>query len=423
MPTIERASPGDLAFLAMDSRTMPEQFGVLLSLDWAGFDLARARRLFAQRIPALPRLRQRLVRVPAGCGGPIWIDDTGFDLHQHVRAMPCEDLLSTALEVVATPLPRTAPLWSAVFLTGPGGEVGLVIVLHHALADGVGGLAVLAHLLDPGTAAPETPFPRPWPANRQLAAENLARAVARLRRSREFWRQLRAALSAGGGLWPPRAAPSALLRKTGPRRVLRAVRVEVEPLRKAAHRCGATVNDAVLVAVGGALHRVVSQPAFAIAVPVSGRPQGDGLGNVVTPMLIRVPGGGDLLWRLRQVAAQVRETKAAAAGPSLLALLGKAYRGLAALGGYRWYMNHQHRLHTLVSHVRGPAEPVFFGGHPVRSAVPIGIGEGGNVTVYFEVLSYAGCLTITVIADPDHFTEIDTVAAALRAELDAIARG
>jgi diacylglycerol O-acyltransferase len=81
---------------------------------------------------------------------------------------------------------------------------------------------------------------------------------------------------------------------------------------------------------------------------------------------------------------------------------------------------HQHRFHTLVSHVRGPAEPVTFGGCPVTSAIPAGVAEGGNITAYFEVLSYAGTLTMTAITDPDHFPELGTLTDALRAELDLI---
>jgi diacylglycerol O-acyltransferase / wax synthase len=59
---IERASPTDRAFLAMEARgRIPEQFGVILLLDQAGgLDLARTRELIAERIPAVPRLRQRL---------------------------------------------------------------------------------------------------------------------------------------------------------------------------------------------------------------------------------------------------------------------------------------------------------------------------------------------------------------------------
>ena len=88
---IERASATDRAFLAMDAAgTVPEQFGVVLLLDEAaGLDLARVRHLVAERVPAVPRLRQRLVPVPLGCGGPIWVDDETFVIEHHVREVPC----------------------------------------------------------------------------------------------------------------------------------------------------------------------------------------------------------------------------------------------------------------------------------------------------------------------------------------------
>ena len=50
------------------------------------------------------------------------------------------------------------------------------------------------------------------------------------------------------------------------------------------------------------------------------------------------------------------------------------------------------------------------------------VGPGGNIPVYFEVLSYAGTLTVTAIADPDHFPDLDTLTDALRDELDLIIR-
>lgn len=84
-------------------------------------------------------------------------------------------------------------------------------------------------------------------------------------------------------------------------------------------------------------------------------------------------------------------------------------------------MNHQHRFHTLVSHVRGPAEPVTFGGCPVSSAIPVGLGSGGNIPVYFEVLSYAGALTLTATVDPGHFGDLGALTDALHAELDLMA--
>ena len=96
---------------------------------------------------------------------------------------------------------------------------------------------------------------------------------------------------------------------------------------------------------------------------------------------------------MRDVAAQVRAGRENATGPPPIAVVGPAFRLAAALGGYRWCLNHQHRLHTLVSHVRGPDRPVAFGGAAVRAIIPVGVGEARNVTAGFEVLSYAGTLT------------------------------
>ena len=264
-PVIERASPSDRAFLAMDCGEVPEQFGVILMLeDGGGLDLERARRLIAERVPAVPRLCQRLVRAPLGCGGPLWVDDPGFDIRRHVRAVACREpgdepaLLDTALSVTMRPLPRTAPLWSAALVTGPhGNTLAIVILLHHALADGIGGLAVLAELVDGPSHASEVCFPRPAPVPASLARNAWSARLEAVRHAPQSWHLLRESMGAGGGLRPPRAAPSSLNQPTGPRRRLAVVRADLAAVRAAAHRQGATTNDALLVAVAGALHQVL----------------------------------------------------------------------------------------------------------------------------------------------------------------------
>ena len=238
---IERASPADRAFLAMDAGEFREQFGVLLVLDPApGFNLEVLRGVIAGRIAAVPRLRQKLVRVPFGCGGPIWVDDPGFEVSNHVRSEPCPEpceqraLLDTALSVVATPLKRNAPLWAAVLVTGlANSRAALVLVLHHALADGVGGLAVLANLVDGRPSPRDTGFPRPAPTAAALASQALAARRRALIDGRRSWRLLRNATGAGGGLHPPRAAASSLVRKTGSRRRLAVIRVNIAKVRAA----------------------------------------------------------------------------------------------------------------------------------------------------------------------------------------------
>jgi len=138
-------------------------------------------------------------------------------------------------------------------------------------------------------------------------------------------------------------------------------------------------------------------------------------------MLVNVPTSGEVGERLVQVEAAVHAHKEAATGPPPIAILGGLFRLAARLGGYRFYMNHQHRLHTLVTHVRGPAEPVMLGGQPVCSAIPVAVSDGGNMTVYCEVLSYAGVLTVSVIVDPAHGPDLDALISRLQQEFDSIA--
>ncbi len=59
-----------------------------------------------------------------------------------------EALLAVAADEMGRRLPADRPPWRAVVLAHEGRAVGLVLVMHHVLADGIGGLAVLVSLAD-----------------------------------------------------------------------------------------------------------------------------------------------------------------------------------------------------------------------------------------------------------------------------------
>ena len=327
-----------------------------------------------------------------------------------------------------TPLPRDRPLWSIILITElSNGAVAVVVVLHHVLADGLGGLNVLTALVDPGAPPAAAAFPRPVPSRASLARDAWTTRLEGIRRADVSWGALRRGVFAGGGRHPPRATPCSLVHRTGPRRRMAVLKLDRARLAAAAHRSGATTNDAVLLAVAAALHQILlgraeSVDPVVVTVPVSGRRPGGGpgVGNLVSPMLVNVPVSGEVGERLGQVEAAVRAHKAAATGPPPIAVLGGLFRFFARLGGYRFYMNHQRRFHTLVTHVRGPVEPVAIGGRQISAALPVAVAEGGNWTVYFEVLSYAGVLTITAIVDPDHGPALEDLMGRLWQELEWI---
>jgi WS/DGAT/MGAT family acyltransferase len=431
--------------LAVDTGRVPQQIGAVLLLDGGpDFDVAAAAALVTDRVRAIPRLRQRLETVPPGCGRPIWVDDAGFDPARHVRRLSCpapgdeRALLDLATALVTERLPATRPLWSAVLVTGlTDGAAALIVVLHHVLADGIGGLAVLATLVDqaarpapapsPATVPAPATFPAPPPSRVRLAVDAFRSRVRALSRLGSTWRVMRRSVAAMGGLHPAAVTPCSLLRKTGPRRQVAVIRADLGAVRDAAHRQGATVNDAVLTAVAGGLHALLrsrgeSVDPLVVTVPVAGRRSTTptDLGNQVGPMPVTLPVTGDPACRIRQVAATMRAHKATAAGPPAAALLGPVFRTAAALGLYDRYLNHQRRFHTLVTTVHGPDRPVRFGGATVRDIVPLAVGESGNVTVSFDVLTYAGTLIITAVADPDRVPDLSSLVAAVRTELAAL---
>jgi diacylglycerol O-acyltransferase len=179
---IDRTTSEDLLQLAYGGGPLPAQVGAVLTFgDAVPLDLAEVRAVIATRITSVPRLRRRLHRVPIGCGRPIWVDDPGFDIRQHVTSVLCpspgdqQALLEVAAGLVTTPLPDNRPLWSATLVAGLAeGRSALILVFHHVLADGIGGLAVLERLVDGVPIRPPGPFPRVAPSRRDLFTGSLA---------------------------------------------------------------------------------------------------------------------------------------------------------------------------------------------------------------------------------------------------------
>ena len=447
---VDRASPADLMQMAVGDKGVARHVGAVLVLDTGpGFSVADARCLFGERIRAIPRLRQRLRRAPPGCGSPFWADDPAFDADAHIRQARCPPpgderaLLDLAAAQLARPLPMSRPLWSAVFVTGlAGGGTGLIVIMDHVLADGVAGLTVLGGLMDQAAgpavitargAPPPLPLPLPAPAPapraRALAADAWSSRLRRVAEPRASLRRFRQGLAEFGRARPPRSLPpTSLNRPTGSRRRIDVVTADLAAIRALGHARGGTVNDVVLAAVAGALRTILAMRGeelrqVTVSVPVSARqPAGDGeLGNQVGAMLVTVPAGGDLGARVSRVAAITRDRKPQARDASA-ALLVPVFLLLARIGLFRWFANHQRLVHTFVTNLRGPEEPLTFAAAPVRALIMIP-ATTGNVTVTFGVLSYAGTLRIAVVSDPGRVPDAPALADALRAQLGGLTAG
>ncbi len=434
---IERAGPNDLMQLASDVGPVPMHIAALVLLEpETGFDLAAAVVLVGQRLGRVPRLKQRLVRPAIGCGPAYWLDHATFDPGHHVRVTGCaapgdeSALLDTALALAASPLPRSRPMWSATFVTGLArGRVALVLVMHHVVADGLGGLAVIGELVDDGfvgdRASPPIRFPRPAPSRRALVIDAWA---TRLHAIGELPGKLPQLIPAVNQLWTVRrvSAPrTSLNRPTGSRRQACIARVDLGAALSAAHARGGTVNDIVLTAVVGALGGLLEARGetvrrLVVSVPVSSRsPRDRGeVGNHVGVMLAALPVAGDPLTRLKAVVGITQAHKQRRPEASAT-LLQPVFRALGGLGVLSWCINHQRLVNTFVTNVPGPRLPVTLMNARVTEVIPIA-GPAGNATVAFAVLSYVGVLTITVVADPDAVPELQQLTASLQSELDAL---
>ncbi|MFZ1287757.1 MAG: wax ester/triacylglycerol synthase domain-containing protein, partial [Candidatus Phosphoribacter sp.] len=284
---VQRLSPNDLTTLATDRGPAPMNIAAILLLEQAAkLDLDAVQAVLADRLARVPRLRQRLFHPGWGCGRPVWVDDPQFDLGRHLdvreprQPATVDTALADAAEVITTPLPRDRPLWRARLLTGLAGDgAALILVVHHVLADGLGGLAVLAALADggPPLAAPAACGPG-VPSRRMLAADAWRERAHGIRHPRRVVRVTVDGLrELGLREGRPRLAPRTSLNvPTGPHRGVSTVVIPLAAVVELGNQRGATVNDVVLTAIVGALAELLrargEHPAeLVVSVPVSAR--------------------------------------------------------------------------------------------------------------------------------------------------------
>jgi hypothetical protein len=289
----------------------------------------------------------------------------------------------------------------------------------------MGGLAVLADLVDGTAGSGPSGFPRPAPPWWQLATDALASRVRVLGHLPGSPARLKNALSELRPGTTPRAPRCSLNRPVGPRRRLGVARADLTEVQSAAHAHSATVNDVALTAVSGALgtllaHRGECVGQFVVSVPVSGRTQAsaDRLGNQVGVIPVALPASGDPPERLEAIAATTRQHKTGPRGASAT-ILAPAFRALAWLGVLRWLIERQHLVTTFVTNLRGPNTRLSFLGMAIAEVIPLN-AISGNVAVAFAVLSYTGTLLVTATADAEAFPDADVLIDALQHQLDTL---
>ena len=143
----EPVTVAEAALLARDQERRPWQQALVLTLA-GGLNIAELTARLAERISFAPRFR----RVVAGWPIAGWVDDANFNLAGHVGEVTLghNERLEDWLELhLATPLPRSHPLWAATLVHDPArGSQSVVVRIHPALVDGYANIHLLQEALD-----------------------------------------------------------------------------------------------------------------------------------------------------------------------------------------------------------------------------------------------------------------------------------
>ncbi len=429
----------------------PQDIGALCILDGANltdadgrFRIETIRAAIAARLHLLPRLRQQLYVPPPRLGGPLWIDARSFNLDDHLQVMRVPppggeaELLQVTEGLRRRGLDRSRPLWEMWFLTGlPEGRVGWFVKLHHCIADGIAGIATLGAFLD---ASPNVslPQPQPWtPAtapsefdlledHRRLKRSYRRRALRSLAHPLVHSRELAASWPALSELIADGAVPpTSLERMVGPGRRFALICSRLEMVRAIAHGYDAKVNDVLLTAIAGGLHRLLQdrgelsgKTVVRAYVPVTLRPpdqRDNARGNRIAQMVVPLPvGETDPVQRLRLIAAETTRRKARRR-PDVGKLPYSGITGRALL----MLIARQH-VNVATADLVGPPVPLYLAGARLLEVFPV-LPLLANASLGVGALSYAGQFNITAVGDLDGYPDLELFAAGLGDELAELA--
>lgn len=415
--------PEDRAILALESDTVVGHTCKVILVDRRAPGLAELRAAVAERLGAVPALTRRLAGPP---DAPAWAQDDGFDVARHVVPGPVEapldrhELRAGVARLFEQRLDRAHPLWRIDTLPLHGGGSALVWRIHHALADGTTAMRYARALLwDAGdTQHVERASGSPPGASRAHPAAEHARDDARRRAHlagflhREFARSRRRSPFDG---------------RIGTSRRLAFASVPLRELHDAAKALdGATLNDAVLACVAGALRRWVEHhhgrlDAVRVKVPVSLHHEGDDALNRDSFFSLELPlADPDPVERLRSVHAATTVRKAEHDAERLEALTRDLARVSPHLKDFCERIERSPRRFAVnVSNVPGPRGPVTILAAPVEALYSIAeIGEHHALRV--AVVSLAGRLCFGFCADPAIVDDLQAMAEGVETEAGAL---
>ena len=404
----------------------------------------------------IPRLRQRVRSNPLSIAPPRWEYDPNFDLHFHlwwVKApgkAQMRDLLSIAEPIAMSGFDRARPLWRAVVVEGlPGKKSAIIMKIHHAVTDGVGGMKLQLELFDMSPDAPEREMPAKPTIHVLSQPERFADAFEHQRKLQldmvkrtatgvlgTFTSALSdpvGTLSSGGELAAsvtrtlrPSSHPMSPL-MTGRSLSTRfdVLTLKLDETKRAAKAGGGKLNDAFVGGVARGLYLYhlahgIDCDMLRMAIPISVRtPEMENVaGNAFVPARIELPvDAEDPRETMRQVRELVQHARVEPAN-DLIEPLASIINRFPTSTVTALFGSMVKTVDFTTSNVPGAPFPIYLAGARVLSQFPFGPLAGAALNI--TLLSYQNDLNIGITSDPAAVPDPDVLIASLEKGFDEI---
>lgn len=435
----------DAAFLRAEVPERPFHVGALMIYSRPKNAGANYMRRLAAAVESdvinLSPILMRKLKDPYDLRNPCWIEETDIDHDYHFRhyALPqpgkMEDLMRLVALAHQPVMDRSRPLWEYHLIDGlPRGRFAVYAKLHHALVDGMGGIALMSKqmLKKPRSIATLAKGANAADNKKASKKKHRARFFGQLESNIESIRvQTRAlpevasqlmnmGLSSEGarGLPPlPFTAPESTLNQDGgARRQLISLNLPLQGLRDIGHSANGTINDALIAIFGGALRaylkdqKKLPKGSLVAALPVSvkSEDEGNNLSMTLCPLGSNI---ADPQKRLRRIVKVTTNAKAGLKKMSKAAL--QDMMNLIMMPVMALSMSHltgklRPIANLIISNVPGPKETLYLADSRLEAIYPISLLTE-SVAFNFTAISYRKQVCIGAIVCPDGLADLDLI--------------
>jgi WS/DGAT/MGAT family acyltransferase len=425
-------------------------------------DRARFDESVANMAANIVRMRQRVIDEPGQMAAPRWVDAAGFDIGFHYqwvrlpgRRPGTGQAFDFARRIAERAFDRDRPLWDLTVIEGlPGRKAMVVLRFHHTIADGLGLVQMMQHMVqlgpepvdsatpDPIVAAPVAPEVAPplipWRSMAQRitadARSGLSVGKASFDLARSFvarplgtTKQVVGMTDSVYRLVKPATTPlSPLLSPRSMSRQFNTVQFPLDDVKRAYRATGTSLNDIFVTGVltgvvdyHRALGHEVAEVRAHIPVSIRGGADANKATNQFVPTRLKLPlTEMEDHERLRTVHDILAKVKTEPALPHLTAITGAVGR-LGPQAAVSIIGSMMKGVDVLISNVPGPQFPVWVAGSRVEALY--GFGPLGGAAINVTLFSYDGMLDIGVNSDRAAVTEPDRLAVLIEKGLGRIA--